>query len=1775
MDTSLLREGGSRKADGSVAGTPHKSKRINLGTPANYYFKHMNSGKRNMDISFADEGNTGTLSIPGFKMDGTPSKAETSFFSMAGSSTASEGSDDLLNKSTLSDTTELTASNFVLVTTSKQNMIRKNRDSLSRPENKENVLNRKEREVQNKPQSIDRGEGDVDQKTSNISGSKNNDTEEVYVARQKSSVRGASPSLRSRISSSPASLRRFHEDLKSSRIQRQIQREEDTKKRLSIEGTDTLDSMNAQLEALTGDGVFGRKRLPPTFNQESESQKIGSNRKSNHPSPAGSSSDETATIEMGDLDDLLGMKNSSSVESPSDATADKSLVGKDKSTEKSTSVSQITSPEYASPTTTPILNPRKRLTPSKLSSSARRVMNPDSLFSPARNTRSATKKRKLAEENRDESLTEQVDRSKQSSNVSTRLFQVELQPTNDTSVDSDSSEMLIDSPGDRKSGEKISSNGDDTASLGDIANLFGISKAVDESFESSVAGSSEKKTRVSEAQETASIGDLNAILNPGFTSNHSPTVERTNEESPEVLQPLTSPNAKISESVADTKSVHSSRTESNESNITSSNESEKNLMATEDLASASKENSLSLFNSPPRKPSPALRRTSSVHGSNSKVIPKSPIRLTPNRHQKPTPTKLTPIPRRVMNPQNPNSPARNTRSSKKNDDSKIEGTGLDESQERGASDFDQHSKVEVEKVLFSSNRRQSEGPSTQKPPVGILSSKKNSFPRRSVAFGSPEAAEYNIGSPSVSMTPMPKGRAKALFAVPGDPSFPNETATEQEQSLVNANASIGHGMNILVDKITANEMNHSPELSPIMKNEEGRDASFSGSPSEMKDSSVELTDSESIASINSKSNKYTSDFVVPLHAQKLDFSAASDISEIDDSRADVETDKKVENTVELEGNMLDLLEVANGGKEKENDSSDAMDISGDSSALALKDTTAEAEQFTGNLSKIGTKPGVEGEKTVELEGNMLSLLEATNGGPIGDENNVDGELQSRGESEQFTTDISYISKTSIQGDNTVELEGNMLSLLQATDSGTGKQKDGTNEMDITERSEQFTADISSVLPKRSNTGEKTVELEGNMVSLLQATGTGDKSKETENTTNSMDINGNSTSMMLNQSETVSEQFTGSLNKMIEKSDKTVELEGNMFSLLEATYGGKNGEGNDSNDKVNMMEDSLATAEKANSTKSEQFTGNLEITEVEVVHSRRRSNGGRSSTSVIESEDKAFKSDELSMLRGSDDNSVYSSAFRSISNDDSFLRSAGGARKRRKSLSSNSFIVDRTDEIQSLVEDITSENKSLTYDKSVSFSDTAEFITAARSDSGPNQLDVPAFTSMLLEGLEFAEKDQDILSNSFARFSKAESSVDRIVFERWGQFIEAVCGEVERRIDLEGAAVSSLAEIVDDDPKFYTMLHQRLQSNEHSGKIKESMSSLVQAGQKLIEYDWNTWLATVLESFHGPLADTQQIYANDASKIEETLRHIKKIQTDISLMNDMETKLAKEKSLRRQREAATELEKEIELLESQVSTTNSSLLHLEEEECNIVMATRDHKELIGNAKVYDGLRVEAESSQKNFVSLNGLHSWSMKTTSENDLEFINTGSCQQTHLKLMYGGAESGKADRILSSRVDSSLANSKTLHVYHEPLSGFLDTATKRLMETAQQSSGHGPVHISEHLQKYTWLAGRLDLIAKEFQVVQRRYNGFLHRKNGDLFSFVVEFESERSTVVANFRIESAYYPSFPIEVRLDLMSGDQDLETIKKALVKNANPGFGSLSRACDIIQSIVQGKK
>ena len=115
--------------------TPLKS-RVSLGAASSYYFKHLpktplqqslveqrklNSSVQHQDESFTVETAAEGLAVRAVNEsfgNETVDAAELSFLSMAASSSSSEGG-DALNRSVLSDTTELTASNYVLATTSR------------------------------------------------------------------------------------------------------------------------------------------------------------------------------------------------------------------------------------------------------------------------------------------------------------------------------------------------------------------------------------------------------------------------------------------------------------------------------------------------------------------------------------------------------------------------------------------------------------------------------------------------------------------------------------------------------------------------------------------------------------------------------------------------------------------------------------------------------------------------------------------------------------------------------------------------------------------------------------------------------------------------------------------------------------------------------------------------------------------------------------------------------------------------------------------------------------------------------------------------------------------------------------------------------------------------------------------------------------------------------------------------------------------------------------------------------------------------------------------------------------------------------------------------------------------------------------------------------------------------------------------------------------------------------------------------------------------------
>ena len=407
--------------------TPSKS-RVSLGAPATFYFKYMNSSKKAsannsvLDQSMENVDNlTGTISIPG--LNKSVNLAETSIMSIGASSSGSSGQSDgdMLNMSTLSDTTDLTASSFVLQATSRQMMRNLSQSHKTQPVDKKESAQESRQEAALSvevpaatlsPLELLTLEVDKDF-ASSVSKASPDGTNllaedspppppSASNSARRQSFRGSSPSLRQRVSATPQSLQKLTQDLRNQRINRQ-----ESIRRLSGDSKYSIQSLNAQLEALNQDDTttFDRKRLPPAFwpprtslptdsldNQSYTTQALGgavqeimATQESDATSNVSIAAYETATNRyVHDPEPDIPLQ-------PLPALVDipKSSPGLDRSKSAMSHSDQVSSVNLAPETDRTPSTPR--LTPTKLKSTPRRLPNPKLLDSPARNTRSMIK----------------------------------------------------------------------------------------------------------------------------------------------------------------------------------------------------------------------------------------------------------------------------------------------------------------------------------------------------------------------------------------------------------------------------------------------------------------------------------------------------------------------------------------------------------------------------------------------------------------------------------------------------------------------------------------------------------------------------------------------------------------------------------------------------------------------------------------------------------------------------------------------------------------------------------------------------------------------------------------------------------------------------------------------------------------------------------------------------------------------------------------------------------------------------------------------------------------------------------------------------------------------------------------------------------------------------------------------------------------------------------------------------------------------------------------
>lgn len=192
--------------------------------------------------------------------------------------------------------------------------------------------------------------------------------------------------------------------------------------------------------------------------------------------------------------------------------------------------------------------------------------------------------------------------------------------------------------------------------------------------------------------------------------------------------------------------------------------------------------------------------------------------------------------------------------------------------------------------------------------------------------------------------------------------------------------------------------------------------------------------------------------------------------------------------------------------------------------------------------------------------------------------------------------------------------------------------------------------------------------------------------------------------------------------------------------------------------------------------------------------------------------------------------------------------------------------------------------------------------------------------------------------------------------------------------------------------------------------------------------------------------------------------------------------------------------------------------------------------------------------------------------ESRISLISLGMSNHTCNMLTYEVSESMKWTVGSSRQTERTDPAKGSLRRYTGLVANFLEGNVDKFAATAIGGATFSAANVGQNMQCYSCCLGRLDVVAVEMQGLLDRYNGKLIRNSSDSYSLSLEFEGRLSKLWVDFKI-GASYPWLPLEVEMDLSEGsvDMDVDRICKALKKNAKLGFGSLSRACDIVSAYV----
>jgi len=412
-------------------------------------------------------------------------------------------------------------------------------------------------------------------------------------------------------------------------------------------------------------------------------------------------------------------------------------------------------------------------------------------------------------------------------------------------------------------------------------------------------------------------------------------------------------------------------------------------------------------------------------------------------------------------------------------------------------------------------------------------------------------------------------------------------------------------------------------------------------------------------------------------------------------------------------------------------------------------------------------------------------------------------------------------------------------------------------------------------------------------------------------------------------------------------------------------------------------------------------------------------------------------------------------------------------------------------------------------------------------------------------------------------------------ETVNQFLSAVCESVEGNVEatrFDGAEIEHIITTKMDEMR---MIQRGVRSvGPHAERTVNLLQSLARSVEEFALADWLGWETQVAEALKQSVEPVSTDTETDMDQISAKVRLADDIHESMANMADRRVRKARRRSMCRRKTAVSKMEDELRDIELQIEEAKAEF---EEQQ--------KAKELL--ALMSDALRAEssaksemqlqkktAEESRAKIDSVEKLHIWSTLCMEDSEIsvsfnEFVKDPSMVVKFVNLQQRPIKC--IPTLVSEQDNRIVLKSVGSYKYSPSVAAFVKARMQRLVEeTAAKNGSNLTVSgMKTTLQTLEWQIGRLELLAKEVQRMISHHEGMLYRNNGDE-TFGIRFD-----MGDKLRVKILLSNSFahgPIDLTMDQIGDDIDVSRIRRQLLKNSKPGFGSISRAIDVIAAAIR---